>query len=220
MVKTITSLSEFVEEIEKTGQENLIYRGHADVEWLVKPAIGRMSSYSETTERNMLNEFKRKYYSYTDVRVERDMDTLFLAQHYGLPTRLLDWTFNPLIALYFACSKEEKHDGCIYTLEYPPKYLEGEFREEKDDIDPLSSFPYNMIVMPDIIDIRYRNQQGIFEIFANPTAVDKHCQLKFRIPAKRKNGILATLAKVGIEETFVYPDLERLTKSIKKKYNI
>ena len=48
---------------------------------------------------------------------QNQFDTISIAQHHGLPTRLLDWTSSPLVALYFCVRSLAQEDGCIYTFE-------------------------------------------------------------------------------------------------------
>lgn len=224
---TIDSLSAFIEEVERQYEKNkeLVFRGHENVSYELKPSIGR-GAYEKIDEESMLNEFCRRYYPYTSERAYRKLDLLFLAQHYGLPTRLLDWTYNPLIALYFACKpkmvedKSSKYgfkeaDGCVYVKTIP--YKKGIGCNEKD-VDPFTSFKENQILLPDNFDVRFRNQQGVFEIFVAPTVCSKGWVIKIIIPAEVKRNILDSLSHIGITEDFVYPDLEHLAKSIKKQY--
>ena len=112
-IDDIQSYVKLVLENARNGQ--FIYRGHASKKWPLKSAIGRYKTYSKDLEKEVFLQFKQNYYSYTAERPENDMDLLFLAQHYGLPTRLLDFTFNPMIALYFACESELEKDGKVYV---------------------------------------------------------------------------------------------------------
>ncbi|MBR3758331.1 MAG: FRG domain-containing protein [Bacteroidaceae bacterium] len=225
----VNSLSAFVAEIEKLTKQfegqKFVYRGHASTSYELKPSIGR-NNYNERVEQSMLNEFKRRYYPYTSERVNKKLDVLFLAQHYRLPTRLLDWSFNPLIAMYFACQSkleydesiqsDKEMDGIVYVRSIfgPSECL---LCEEKD-VDPFKDFEKNKFLLPDNFDVRFRNQQGLFEIFANPTQCNDAVKLKIKVLAANKKEILLSLSNVGITEDFVYPDLEHLAKSIKKQY--
>ena len=121
----INSITDYLSQIlalnkDRGDDEIFIFRGEISMGYSLIPSIGRVNNYSKDLEKQMFLEFKRQYYSYTDLRPKNDMDVLFLAQHYRLKTRLLDWSYNPLVALYFACEREvdsqkdEKKNGRIY----------------------------------------------------------------------------------------------------------
>ena len=95
------------------------FRGQSSSEYKLIPSIGRRFKEGQEDvlkqyEKEVFEDFKRKYSMFTDARPKNDKEFLFLAQHYGLPTRLLDWTYNPLIALYFACCSNFDKDGIVY----------------------------------------------------------------------------------------------------------
>jgi hypothetical protein len=72
-------------------------------------------SYVQRFEHKLLREFKRKFHLYTSIQPDGDIEYLALMQHYGAPTRFLDWTYSFFIALYFALEKtiytERKNDN-------------------------------------------------------------------------------------------------------------
>lgn len=106
---------EFIEWIERHSNQNF-FRGVSNIEYLLLPSVGRMANYSYVNERNMFEHFKLKAQAH--IKASNDFEWLAIAQHHGLRTRLLDWTSNPLIAAYFACSeiKNKSQTGRIYTI--------------------------------------------------------------------------------------------------------
>ncbi len=118
--KEISSFNDYIQQssepssFEDKDNQLILYRGQEE-DWPLIPKIGRPESngsntYSEDKEVKILNEFKRLSYPFLDSNFKyNDWDWLSLAQHHNVPTRLLDWTENPLIALWFACNKNQKN---------------------------------------------------------------------------------------------------------------
>ena len=112
----VNSVSEFIEKIvqldKKEGTE-IFYRGHANRDWKLLPSIFRTPN---GVEKEHLNGVEKEHLLFRDMvahepqsfsECKSTLDYLVQMQHYGLPTRLLDMTTNPLVALYFACEQAE-----------------------------------------------------------------------------------------------------------------
>ncbi len=210
----------------------------------LRPSIGQDLKFAgqtlvanEDTERRLLNRFKRFSYGHLN-RVQGDWEALFLARHYGLPTRILDWSANPLVALYFACSpdkptaKKGKVWGILRIL-----------REDTDlDIfdpafqNPLSSIPDgNMavkLVYPVYNSDRISAQKGIFTWHSHPRIALKCligqsfedgnldiCRLAcWRVNITASDDIRSSLVKelerLGVNQRSIFPDLHGLAKGL------
>lgn len=211
----VTSLEDYISNIE-FFPETAFYRGHSDIKYRLIPSVGRMFKEGNESallqyERSIFESFKRNLPLYSNHIPKNDKECLFLAQHYGLPTRLLDWTYNPLIALYFACKSNNLVDGIVY-VGLPSRYFE--FNENNQDI---LSFDKETILLPNLTDVRYKNQNGLFAYFPKPWQENSYsiqiCK-SFRIPAAAKSFIIKKLFTIGISESFIMPSLDSLCKDI------
>lgn len=122
----ISSVDEFIQSLFKLRREikneKLWYRGQPDSKDKLLPTIGRLHEYggrsktfSIDDEREILHRFRRRAYAY-DGGLVKAGEALFLARHYGLPTRLLDWTANALFGIYFATVEKPTCNGSIWTI--------------------------------------------------------------------------------------------------------
>lgn len=100
----INSISEFIEKIVQRDKEagtQTFYRGHANKDWSLLPSIFRTPNGVEKEHLLFRDMVAHEPQSFSECKSA--LDYLVQMQHYGLPTRLLDMTMNPLVALYFAC---------------------------------------------------------------------------------------------------------------------
>lgn len=129
----INSVVGYLEEFYRLSPANGVrcFRGQANAEWDMQPSV--MRGLKPDAENKMLSELMAE--SPLEFSNDKNMfGKLVRAQHYGLPTRLLDVSLNPLVGLYFACAEEDHldSDGCVISLEF------GHDRVKFPDSDAIS----------------------------------------------------------------------------------
>lgn len=123
----ITSLSEFINDVSLQSKQSFhsrttnfrsIYRGQPNREWNIEPAVYRNNRFSGEMEYVREMERLEPEEFLTLSRIEK----IVKMQHYGIPTRLLDFSYNSLVALYFACCSNPEKDGVVFELNAFPLY--------------------------------------------------------------------------------------------------
>lgn len=256
-IPTVQTLDAFLIHARKKKPMNqktkLLYRGQADRHLGCVPSIGRPpygpnsiyngSNRDRCAERSLFVGFKDMSTSLEPESIARagssaeaDWRRVILARHYGVPTRLLDWTTKPLVALFFAvhgvnrlckmlpcdrCGEKKKrqvHDACIYLKEYPSNNLFSVYGLAREHTDPpLYRKKKRMndpgFFIPPNIHQRVTVQGSVFSIGSDPTkpVVDEPWLI---IPAQQRGGIVRELNMLGINYATLYPDLDGIAKWI------
>ena len=329
----VTSVSDFIAKIapilvlgECDGSE-IFYRGHADENWKLQPSIFRALNGVEKEHQLFRDMVAHTPRSFSECKSA--IDYLVQMQHYELPTRLLDVSTNPLVALYFACAEEytpgelfvsaitaaihgatfqseareaatfgvkagvraRGNNGAVYLFSIPEarvkhydsdtvsilanlakcsdreidiyteqakgvvkaKVLEKfnkrdsiqillrQIKEEKPYFEPLirpNDLSSIFLVKAKYGNPRIINQAGAFFIFGlglSPSSIGSGGRLtkrgdheipsawirhKFIIPKDKKQDILDELARMGITESYLFPEMDKYAKELKKKYEL
>lgn len=170
------------------------FRGLSDAGYRLETTLIRLGGIYESLERHLLRNFSK--YALRNV-VERDSvwHWLSVAQHYGLPTRLLDWTYSPFVAMHFATANIEKFDceGVIWAVNYLkahqllPDMLKHQLEAEGanvftvgmlaesvcslQELDDLSTENFIVFFEPPSIDDRIVNQFAFFSVMSDSSAL-------------------------------------------------
>ena len=217
-------LAEFVRWAQDHPANEWVFRGHSNKDWRLQPSVGRGDPYKLDWERLLLDQFRRLAEPYVTSAGLTEWDWLALAQHHGLPTRLLDWTFNALVACFFACanvrSRGHEMDGQVIAIE--TKSVGFYDAKDQSKLEPFQ-IESARLIMPRALAGRILNQRGLFSIHAQPDRPwgvrTKGIDIdRFDIPAEMKESLLRGLHNIGIDDAHVMPDLDGLARMLKWQY--
>ena len=243
-IKNVGGLVDYIYKrlAERTSKDSGIFwfRGHRSSVWNLEPSIWR--DYDKFSERNFTNRFGARAATRSRSLPTYEQDALWLSlmQHYGLPTRLLDWTRSPLIAAYFAVeahtfsSGQKTEDAIIWMLD--PHGLNRS--EGFDNVTPSieahmcktmisAAFTHRdkenkkvLAVMAAENDLRMFVQQGCFTIHSDQRPLNLRVGHQaylsaIVIPAKHIKRFAGEVGVCGLRKGDIFPDLGHLADELK-----
>lgn len=235
-----TTLDGLVETVRTCAHEfegkALWYRGHASARHSLRPSLyrDRKVDAQEITE-NYLNQAFRLYAPMRCANVPSRDDTagwLALMRHYGLPSRLLDWTESLLVAAFFAVGVETEPGPAVIWALAPERLnalsngagvatLSGYLRDSKIELTNMcdQDLGPTVAVMSEQVDLRMLMQQGTFTFHGAKTPLEDHpdagsFMARIEIPEEWRVPLEARLHIAGIRRSSLYPDLANLAKDL------
>ena len=232
---SIRQLHAYLDEFPPLGTLGWSFRGQSDADWAVLPKAGRPDYYDPYWEKKgakkqqqrppkdlgRFNDWRAQAIAFCSDLPENDFECLAYAQHHGLATRLLDWTHNPLAALYFAVRELPKRDGAVYAY-YKDLVILPETM-------PLGGVEEVALFFPRPVHQRILVQRAFFtvhpepQIPLKPEALDERMRkftqtkdnlVRFRVRADCKPIIQSELDDFGVNHVTLFPSVDGLSEHV------
>ena len=198
----------------------MLFRGQSQ-DWDLLPKISRIMPKKGTsileTETRMLDDFKRLSKPFLKNITTNEWEWLGLAQHHGMATRLLDWSTNPLAALWFAVKEPPiKDSGIVWIFDAPEEDIL--MAKSVAKINPYEGLR-TKVFQPELSSVRIQSQNGWFTVhkymadqerfipFQNNNRYKKYLK-KIIIPADHFYKLRFQLDRMGVNKLSLFPDLD------------
>lgn len=256
----VASLGELIDRVTPeqpdpvTGRrrDSCVYHGSADTARLLLTSLDRLGGVNPPHTKTGLEEHVlRNFARYSRPHLAHATDEwelLVAAQHHGVPTRLLDWSYSPLVAAHFATVGDQRADRAIWRLDWKQVHRRFGFPELALLIDDLHRLlgrdgaytPWKLIdegtdakafacmIEPPTLDARISAQAATFTLCSDTTrSFDRFLSdhgleqalTKFIIPEKSTSYIRDQLDLVGVDERRLFPDLDGVAAQMRRYYS-
>jgi hypothetical protein len=219
---TITSFAQFHDAVDSLAQNGWMFRGVPDLAnhqlipsvgryWPALRTAGRSKDFFFKSELEALVRFHLEAHPYLPQQPTNIWELMAIAQHHGLPTRLLDWTNNPLVALYFAVSRGFACDAAVYLFQ-EERWFTPDMRAD----DPLKVQEVVALAVSHLTP-RLTAQAGFFTVQPDPTeAISLPGLRRIRIISSLRHQLRQTLFGYNINEKALFPGLDGIAGYVKQ----
>ncbi len=242
----IASVSEYLKSLQgiittSINSRLAVFRGQKDYSWPLIPSIARLSFDQDdiftkypnnpddrSVERRLIaliRDYGAPHFPswvWQGSKEEVKWKQILVAQHYRLPTRLLDWTTNPLVALYFAtngdivrcaesdceyCNKKKEHNSAVFVMKDRDTFSVSSL-SKKNSRPPLYHHGNSPgFLRPPEIDSRIAAQSSVFSLMKKPHEAITP-EIKVLIPSSQRKIILREIDGLGVNARTLMPGLE------------
>ncbi len=229
------------------ARSTLVFRGLSHAGYSIVSSLARLEGDYPALERHLIRNFRK--YAHQATPGPTSWDWVALGQHHGLPTRLLDWTFSPLVALHFATAVAPEQQAALWAVDVagaherlPAALREDLEREgmmlattdllarhapEPGDLQALEEDgPFALFLEPPSLDQRIVNQAAVLSVISDPTCqmdewLDANQDLwhAWRLPCEVKNEVRIRLDQMQITERVLLPGLDGLAAYLRRYYS-
>jgi hypothetical protein len=252
-VDVIESWREFDDAVAKANaaathgsHPSLVFRGLARSSYSNLTSLARLRDDFVALERHLIRNFRK--YAHRERPGPTLWDWLSLAQHHGLPTRLLDWTFSPFVAAHFATATSQDEPAVVWAVDCKAAHellpddlgraldkegatvftteLLADQAPELEDLDRLGGpQPFVLFFEPPSLDDRIVNQSAVLSTMSDGAAnmdgwLDAHPELchAWEITQEAKGEIRERLDQSNITERVLTPGLDGLAAWLRRYY--
>ncbi len=258
----VMTLGELIDQVTPTApdpatgrrRDTGVYHGAANARWGLLTSLDRLGGVDPphgkaNLEEHILRNFIRYSRPHIIAPHANEWELLVQAQHHGLPTRLLDWTYSPLVAAHFATlAHQPGGDAAVWRLDwqqvhrrfgFPPlalliEDLETMFHGDRA-FTPWALFsgtqgarPFACMIEPPSISPRIASQSATFTISSDKYKsfnrfLEEHgmggALTKFVIPEREVSRLRDQLDLVGVDERHLFPDLDGVAEQLRRYYS-